>query len=111
MIGQIKSHSPRDSDGNNFKGGFCNDLKDPRQIPFVAPLRLKAHPEASTFQPVSQQNINQPSTSLTLDETSRLWESQLKTPERKIESKVIKDFRERFGPAENIIGTLWSWCT
>lgn len=98
MIGQIKSHiqSPRNSDGNDFKEGLGNDLKDP----FVAPLRIKVHPEVGTHQPVSQQNTNQPSTSLTLDETAQLWKSQLKTPERNIKSKVIKDFRESFEHAK-----------
>ena len=104
MIGQIKSHilSPSNSDSNNFKGELCNDLKDPEKLPFVAPLRIKVHPEVSTPQSVSQQNTNQPSTSLTLDETAQLWESQLKTPARNIKSKVIKDFRDGFELAKYI---------
>jgi hypothetical protein len=104
MIGQIKSHilSPSNSESNNFKDKLCNDLEDPEKLPFVAPLRIKVHPEVSTPQPVSQQNTYQPSTSLTLDETPQLWESQLKTPALNVKSEVIKDFRDGFELAKYI---------
>jgi hypothetical protein len=111
MIGQIKSHmlSPSTSDSNNLKEELYNDLKDPEQLVFVAPLRIKVHPEVSTPQPVSQQNTDQPSTSLTLDETAQLWKSHLETPEKNTKSKVIKDFHEGFEHAKYIlIGTLRS---
>lgn len=109
-INQIKSHSLllSDSGTDRFKEGLYDNLQDLEQNPVeVVPLRIKRHPEPSTLQHVSRQNINQPSTTLSLGETAQFGSSWLKSPERNIGSEVIKVPRDNFEHAkERYIGTL-----